>query len=284
MITVAWMTWIEIVRRRIFLVTLLMTVFFFGIYILALHAMVSTRGVGSSESLLDNYERALTFLGICLYVANLIVAYLSIFSAAGTISAEIESGLLLAILPRPIRRWRVYMGKWLGYCTWSMVYGLVVFWAAVLIIHFYFSFPIDSAAMWKACGVFELIPATLVSLTTLGSIYFPALGNGIGMTLLVGVSMIGGFIERVSPSDAQTAMDKIGLITSLILPSNAAYYRVMSEMLGPNAAFFSSTEVNNQLGPFGGGPTPSNAFLVYIGVYIAVTVALGATIFSRRDV
>jgi len=43
-----------------------------------------------------------------------VLAMGSVFVASPAIAGEIESGLALAILPRPIRRSEVVLGKWLG--------------------------------------------------------------------------------------------------------------------------------------------------------------------------
>jgi ABC-type transport system involved in multi-copper enzyme maturation permease subunit len=287
MMIIAWMTWIEILRKRVFVMTVLMTLAFLAVYTFALHAIASHEmsvQVGQPVDLLDNYVESVLFLAMGLYVANFTVAYLAIFSSAGTISTEIENGLLLAILPRPLCRWRVYLGKWLGYTAWGVLYGALMFWAVVLIVHAFIHFPLLADSLWKSFGVFELIPITLVSLSILGSVFMPTLGNGVAMTLLFGLGTIGGFVQRLSPVETQAAMNKVGLITSLIIPTNATYYRMMSEMMGGTNMLVGSQAVYSRLGLFAGGPVPSDAFLVYTGLYICLVVAFGMWKFMRKDI
>lgn len=282
--TIAWMAWLEILRKRVLIITILMTIAFLGVFAFAAHALAgATAGQpGQPSDLLTNFTHGAIGVTVGLYVSNFTVAYLAIFSSAGTISAEIENGLLLAILPRPLPRWRVYLGKWLGYTMWSLLYGAVMFWAVVWIVHVYTHFPMWPDALWKSFGVFELIPITLVSLSILGSLYLPTLGNGVAMTLLFGLGMIGGFIQRLNV--AQVAMDKVGLITSLIIPVNAVYYRMVSELMGGSSIPVGSTDLSSRLGPFAGGPIPSNAFLAYTGLYICAIVAFGVWRFTRKDI
>ncbi len=284
--TIARMTWTEIFRKRVLFVTFLMTLAFLGVFSFSVHALVhSSDTPGQQTDILVNYLHGVISLALGLYVSNFTVAYLAIFSSAGTISTEIENGLLLAILPRPIRRWCVYFGKWIGYSAWSVLYGAIMFWSIVLIVSVFSSFPIETVSLWKSFGEFELIPVILVSLSILGSIYLPTLGNGVAITLLFGLGMIGGFIQRLfTTGTAQAAMDKVGLFTSLIIPTNAMYYRMVSEFIGGSGLPIGSFDISSRLGPFAGGPVPSNAFLVYTVLYICTIVGIGMWRFGRKDI
>lgn len=287
MMAIAQMTWLEILRKRVLIVTILLTFVFLGLYAFAVHAMASSLRQfpgGAPMGLLNNYLHGALFMAIGLYVANFTVAYLAIFSAAGTISAEIETGLLLAILPRPLARWKVYLGKWIGYGAWGLLYGAVMFWSVLLIVHVNISFPVNFGDLLRGFGVFELIPVVLVTLSMLASLYLPTLGAGVSVTLLFGIGLIGGFLQRVNIASAQDALDKVGLVTSLIMPSNALYYRMVYELMGGASIPAGVTQVNNQLGPFGGGTAPSNAFLWYSALYICACLAFAAYRFARKDI
>lgn len=280
-LTVARMVWTEIVRKRLFWTTVALTVVFLALYLFAVQRVSASAGSDNPlDDPLDAYLHRAVWLSIGLYMANLIVAYLAIFSAAGTISSEIESGLLLAVLPRPIRRWQVYLGKWLAHTVWSGLYAAGVYWAVVGIVRVRTGLPLDPSALWRGCGVFELIPCVLVSLMVLGSLFLPTLSNGVMGTLLFGIGMIGGFVQRVS---AAPTMSKVGFVTSLIIPTNADYYRMFYEALGGSSLPPIGAQMSARFGPFGGGPVPNNAFLVYTGLYIALCVGIGLWRFGQRD-
>lgn len=287
MMAVTWITWLEILRKRVFVVTLLMTIVFLGLYAFALHSLSAANTSTANTNLLYTYLRGAVYLSLGLYVSNFTVAYLSIFSSVGTISSEIENGLLLAILPRPVARWRVYLGKWLGYSVWSLLYGATMFWCIVWIGEVFTSFPVTALMLWKAFCVFELIPLILVSLSVFGSMYLPTLGNGVAITLLFGIGIIGGLLQRLSTTaNVPLTLNNVGLVTSLLIPTNAIYYRVSSELMGgnTNASTVMNMSSGNMLGPFGGGPTPSNAFLIYTVAYIVAVTGFGMWRFSKRDI
>lgn len=285
--SIARMTWIEILRKRVLIVTILLTLGYLGIYVYAVQGMQSslaTAPPGSTTGLLNNFLHGALWLALGLYTGNFSVAYLCIFSAAGTISSEIDSGLLLAILPRPLARWRVYLGKFIGYGAWGLLYGAVMFWSIVLIVHAYVHFPMDASALWKGFLMFELIPLILVSLSMLASLYLPTLGAGVAVTLLFGLGLIGGFIQHVNISSAQAVLDEVGLITSLIMPANPLYYRMVYELIGGNSFSLTGGQNNNYLGPFGGGAVPSNMFVLYSILYICVGLLIGVYQFSKKDI
>ncbi|QSO54562.1 ABC transporter permease [Alicyclobacillus curvatus] len=288
MMTIAVMTWIEILRKRVLIVTIALTLLFLGLFTYAVHSMASglaTFAAGAGMGLMNNFLHGALFLAIGMYAASFTVAYLAIFSAAGTISTEIENGLLLAILPRPLARWRVYVGKFIGYAFWGLLYGAVMYWSVVVIVKMNLPFPASVTSLLRGFAVFEGIPLILVTLSMLASLYLPTLGAGISVSLLFGVGLIGGVLQRMNfGTGPATSLDQVGLITSLMVPSNALYYRMVYELMGGSNSPVNLTQLNGQLGPFGGGAAPSNAFLVYAAVYICVLVVFSAYHFTRKDI
>ncbi|MBX6395853.1 MAG: ABC transporter permease subunit [Alicyclobacillaceae bacterium] len=275
MMTVARMTWKEILRKRVLLVTVVLTAVFLGLFIFGASQAADVLPIGSG--LAQKYVRSLLLLSAGLFFANFVVAYLVVFSSIGTISGELETGVLQTVLTRPIPRWQVYLGKWLGYTLWGVTYAALIFWSLVGIVHWKLGFPMSGATLWRAFGLFELIPVVLTALSLLGSSYLPTLGNGVLMVLLFGMGMLGGLLEQILSSKG---MAGVGLVTSLFIPTDALYRRLVFELTGgtdlPGGVFM--------LGPFGSSSVANNAFLWYTGAYIAALLLWGCVHFSRRDV
>lgn len=283
MIPVMIMTWREMLRKRALLVTLILTVAFLFLYWLAVSHVAKSSLRFSGRSLLDTYIQGVSFLAAGLFFANFVLAYLMIFSSAGAISGEIENGILLSILPRPVARWQVYLGKWCGYALWGLLYGGVLFWSLLLIVHTELHYPLDFASLGRAFALLELIPLVLLTLTLLGSSYLPVLGNGVAVTLLFGLGMLGGLLEQfVGPRDTLTG-EKIGLVTSLLVPTDSLYRRMVYEMMGGGSLPLGEHAMR-MLGPFASTAVPSNAFLWYTACYILVIGIWGCVHFSRRDI
>ncbi|MDI3327724.1 MAG: hypothetical protein QJR06_04145, partial [Alicyclobacillaceae bacterium] len=166
----------------------------------------------------------------------------------------------------------------LGYTLWGLVYAALVFWSLVGIVHWKLGFPAGDSAVWRAFGLFELIPLVLTTLSLLGSSYLPALGNGVLMVLLFGTGMLGGLLEQIL---SNTAMARVGLVTSLFIPTDSLYRRSVFELTG-GADLLGGIRL--ALGPFGSASVASDAFLWYTGIYIAGLLAWGCVRFTRMDV
>jgi Cu-processing system permease protein len=71
----------------------------------------------------------LTVLGL----ASLMATFVGLFASAGAISGEIERGTILAVAARPIDRWEILLGKFVGYGVLVVAY-LVVQMAIVAVL------------------------------------------------------------------------------------------------------------------------------------------------------
>ena len=95
-------------------------------------------------------------------------------------------------------------------------------------------------------------------------------------------------IEQIGVMLGSTAAVYIGVVTSLILPADAVYRRVVATVVDrmlqgttPDMAFFNP---NHVLGPFGSHSAPSNWMLLYTAGYIVVMLMAAVHVFNRRDV
>src|SRR6476661_2312401 len=58
---------------------------------------------------------ATIMVGLGFYTINFLAGVMTIFASVGTIAGEIESGTFQAIVPKPIARWQLVVGKFLGF-------------------------------------------------------------------------------------------------------------------------------------------------------------------------
>ncbi len=278
------MTGKELLRKRVFLITLVMTVLFLSFY------TYGTSQIGKMEEdsmdLLQNYVFGILFLSLGLFFGHMIVAFIVFFSSMGTISGEIENGLLYAMIPRPLPRWKIYLGKWIGFSVWSLLYSAVLFASIVWIVHWQLNFPLDFVSIGRSFLLFEMIPLVLLAVSLLGSIFLPTLGNGVASALLFGLSIFGGMLERLAFLEDQvvySGIERFGLMTSLLMPTDSIYRRMTHELTG-GLDLPLGKEAVNMLGPFANPVVPSGAFVWYSLVYIIVLLWLGCRYFSRKDI
>jgi ABC-type transport system involved in multi-copper enzyme maturation permease subunit len=284
-----WLTWLrytflELIRKRVIVITLLLTALYFVLYVLFLS--IIAKNTPTDNDLLGRSEFALGFLLLGLYSAQMVAAFFVLFSTMATISGEIENGLLLAVLSRPIPRWRIFLGKWIGFAVWNSVYAAVLFWGIVAAVASRLHVPVDGPSLWRGFALFELIPLVLLSLSMLSSSYFPMLGTGIFTALLYSIGWFGGLLERffnMPGVPVHTGVEKIGLLTSLLMPADAVFRKVTYELIGFGDFPFAA-ELQRNLGPFGVSDSPSGAFVAYTALYAVGLMVWGAVHFTRRDV
>jgi Cu-processing system permease protein len=214
-----------------------------------------------------------------LYAVSNIAGLLAIFMAAGTISQEVEQGTLQSILAKPVSRTQVVLGKWLGgtlmLATYVAVTGAVaagiVWWQAGYL----------PAQLPLGLLLLTLKTTLLYSLTMVGSSLVPAITTGIVMLIVYVVANVTGMIEQVGVAIGSETMVRIGVIASLLIPSDALWKMGAAVMQPPNP--LPALGLQMSIGPFGVVNPPSVWMGLYAILYTVAALALAARIFSQRD-
>ena len=163
-----------------------------------------------------------------------VLALGSTLVAAPSIASDIESGIALAILPRPIRRSQLLMGKWLGlaglvtlYAVGSGLLELLGIWIGT---NYLPPNPIASIAFVAAEGIILMTLALLLS-TRLS----PMTGGVIALVLFF-VAWIGGIALAIGITFDNQTIKAIGIGSRLLIPTDglwhgAIYYLEPSDFL-----------------------------------------------------
>lgn len=293
MITIIGMTWKELLRKRVMLLTLLMT----AVFLLAFWFVSKTLGERlnsphladktSASYLIESFQIGSITLTLGFFFGSFVIAFLSIFSSFSVISGEAEQGVLQALLPRPLPRWHWYLGRWIGYVSLGIGYSALLFLSILLITNSHSTVPFEPVSLIKSFLIFVWIVPMLVSVSMLGSSMFSALGNGVFMTMLYGAGWLGGMIEKVGTfirleDAAVKPLMTIAGLMSLIMPAESLQHRMLSEMFSL-AEMQELVRFDRDLGPFSLGQIPSNAFLLYAACYTLAALGLGLLLFRRKD-
>jgi ABC-type transport system involved in multi-copper enzyme maturation permease subunit len=113
---IARLTFREAARRKILLAALLLglaflLVFSVGFYLIQRDFQRNMRGA----SLLQINEIRNFLLIAGLYVVNFLSAMMTVLTSVDTLSGEIASGTIHTLVSKPVSRWEVVTGKWLGF-------------------------------------------------------------------------------------------------------------------------------------------------------------------------
>ena len=218
---------------------------------------------------------------MCLgwYMATFLIGTPAILMGAGSLSREIESGTILGLASRPLRRRSILIGKFLAYTLVAALYSIILLLSISLLTAYYFQLSLEPLSLGIAIVLFLLIPMALLSLTHLVSACYSTLAAGITGFMLFSVAIIAGFIEQFATMMGNNATLLNSCIAcSLLLPTDAVYRMAISR-LGGLAGGGTFTDI----GPFGAASTPSVWMLVYTMIYIIVTLLLAVRYFEKRD-
>jgi Cu-processing system permease protein len=279
---IARLTFLEAVRRRILLSGFVLGVVFLALYAAGFYFMFRSAGpavVMNATTVTTAMQSGLaSFLSLAgLYAVNFLAVAMGALISADSIAGEIASGAIQAIVTKPIRRAQVILGKWLG-LAWLLALYLVLMAGGVMAVAFVISgYTSPNAATGLALIYFEAL--LIMSITLACSSTLSALATGGVIFGLYGVAFIGGWLEQFgSFLQNQTAIN-IGIISSLIMPSEALWRRASSEMMPAIAQLVGAAAA----GPFFTVSVPSPFMVVYAGFYLVAAVGFAAWRFGSRD-
>ncbi|MDN5330800.1 MAG: type transport system permease protein [Tepidanaerobacteraceae bacterium] len=224
------------------------------------------------------------FITVGLYFASLIVAFLVVISSAGALSADVESGVMQAVLVKPIKRYEVVLGKFFGIGLMVSLYSLFLFFGIIFLnkalgARVVFSF----SQVFNGALLFLWMPLILLSVCLWGSARMSTLGAGIMAVMLYGFALIGGWVEQIGylislGGRSATGLINAGIIASLLMPTDAIYRKMNSVLFSSNGIYF----LRNNL--LGGGAEPSLLMLFYAATYMVFMLYMAARSFALRDI
>jgi ABC-type transport system involved in multi-copper enzyme maturation permease subunit len=281
-VTIVRVTLREAASRRLLLAVLILS----GVFV-ALLAL----GFALAQDLFaaeggDDFERdasaaVLTILG--LYVASFLSAFLALFLSAGAVSSEIDSGQLHAVLARPLSRRSWLLQRWLGLAI--VVVGYVVLLAGSVLLVARITTGYQAVRPLTGLGLMALQALTLLTLGVLGSTRLSTLANGAVVFFAFGLAWMSGLIEFLGGVLDNVGMERVGVITSLLIPSDALWRGASAGLASPAFLAAAGAMAADDIGgfPFAGLTLPSPALLTWSLLYVPALLLLAVRTFTRRD-
>jgi ABC-2 type transport system permease protein len=278
-IVIASLTFREAARRRILLAALVMGIVFLIVYGLGFHYIsreIEKNINTTSVMQLNEMRNFLLMAG--MYVVNFLTVMMTVLTSVDTLSGEISSGTIHTLVSKPIRRWEVVMGKWLGFAGMLTLYLLLMGGGVMGFIYLRSGYVAPNP--WSALALMWLNSLILLSVSLLGGVNLSTLANGVLVFGLYGIAFIGGWIEQIGSfaanlSAGQTTMN-IGILTSLVMPTEALWKRAAHELQSPLVAALG-------ISPFASASYPSMVMILYSVLYLFTAVGLAVRSFNRRD-
>jgi ABC-type transport system involved in multi-copper enzyme maturation permease subunit len=282
MFAIALSTFKEIYRKRIFHFIGILTI----LYLILLTIIFKFMGKNLAQNngminMVVDLSSTISIVGF--YFSSMLLAFLTVMLSIGIVSSELESGTILTILTKPIKRIEYILGKYLGTAILIILYSAILYIAVIIIstvskISIVETFGV--AALAKGFLFFILQPLTILALALYGSTKFKTLNNGILIIAIYILGTIGGVIEQAGALTNNASLSTIGIISSLISPFEVIYRKMISTI-------FTSLGSFNFLMGFGmpgNSTTPSVWMMVYVCVYLVFFIFMSIKVFDKKDI
>ncbi|MEX1023238.1 MAG: ABC transporter permease [Dehalococcoidia bacterium] len=280
-LTIARLTLREASRRRLLIAVVVLTLVLVGMSAWGFQRITSLPCAnGEPCSPLEQKTLAAVLVTLITFMYSFVFAVGAVFVAAPVISDEADSGVLLAVLPRPIRRSDIVIGKWLGVAVLIGGYAAATAGAEFLAVRALVGYTPPHPLAAIAFLVGEAV--VMLTLTLLFSTRLAPMTGGIIALVLFGLAWIGGIAHGIGEAFGSEVVRNAGLATKFVLPANGlwegALYSVQPALVAQTT---SAAEL--AANPFVATAPPSEAYLAWVAVWVLGILALAIFSFQRRD-
>jgi ABC-type transport system involved in multi-copper enzyme maturation permease subunit len=277
-LTIARLTILEASRRKLLLALAILTVLVIALTSWGFSRLPAMKNVTPAEVRLAASQ--LTILVAFMFSG--VLALGSTLVAAPAIASDIESGIALAMLPRPIRRSELLMGKWLGlaflialYAVGSGLLELLGIWLATNYL------PPNPGATLVLVAAEGLV---LMSLALLLSTRMSPMTGGIIVLVLFFVAWIGGIALAIGQVFNNDTITNIGIGSRLLIPTDglwhgALFYLEPSDVIAAARAAGRARAGN----PFFADEPLPWTYIGWVVFWLLAVLGLANWSFGRRD-
>lgn len=267
----AGMTFREAARKKVLWMALVAGFAFLALFGTGLHYQVKDL---ARANLVMRRQLPNAMLMVGLYAVDLLAMVITVLASADTLSGEIASGTIHAVATKPVKRWEILLGKWLGLTGMMTVY-IVTMVGGVTFVAYVLS-GATALHLFRGAFLIWLESVVLLNVTLLCGASFSTLTNGVLVLGLYAIAFLGGWIEQIGAITHSPRAVDVGIIASIIMPSESLWRRAAFEMQSP---------VIGALGmsPFSNASVPSLAMIGYSGLYLGLALLLALRSFSNRD-
>lgn len=279
-LTIARLQLQELLRRRLFLVLLLLTV-----VVIALTTWGFSRIPTLDEGLMSSTEIAAIasqLLILVMFMFSFVLAFSAVFAASPAISAEVESGITLALLARPITRLEYVVGKWLGLVATVLVYAVPAAVAQMLLVQWVVGYSPPHPIEFLLFVIGEAV--VILTLSLLLSTRFAGMVGGVTGLILWGLAWMGGIVGGVGSVFENATLTHVGTASKLLLPTDGLWRgAVWSLEPASLIAVMRSSGRAAAANPFFAADPPPAAYVAWCLIWIIGMLALAVWSFSHKE-
>jgi ABC-type transport system involved in multi-copper enzyme maturation permease subunit len=282
MIVIARLTMQELVRRRVVWVLVGLTIVSVALVALGLSRLVDL----AREDGVEELEIRIGVSQVLILIAfmfSFVLAMTAAFVGAPAVGGDLESGVALALLARPLRRADLLLGRWMGSAVVVVLYaiasGLLAIAAAVVVSGFGPPEPFVAVA-FLAGEALVLLTLTLA----LGSI-LPSIAAGAIAVVAFGLAWMAGVLAGVATALGVDALRSAAEVSRWLLPTDGLWRGVIFGLEPPLVVMIAAGEAGDlaEANPFYAMAPPPLAFIVWSVLWVAIVLGAATWWFDRRD-
>lgn len=282
MIVIARLTVRELVRRRVVWVLGALTIVSVVLVGWGLDRLVTLAREGGTGELQIRIGVSQVLILIA-FMFSFVLAMTAAFVGAPAIGGDLESGVALAILARPLRRAEVLLGRWLGSALvvvgYTVASGLLAVAAAALVSGYTPPDPI-LAVVFLSGQALVLLTLTLA----LGSV-LPSIAAGAIAVVGFGLGWMAGVLAGVAAAFGVGLLGQVAEASRWLFPSDGLWRGVIYGLEPPVVVLLAAGSLPRfaDANPFYAAAPPPLPFVIWSIVWIALVLGVASWWFQRRD-
>ena len=284
MITIARLTIGEAARRRILWVFVVLAILAVTLIGWGTARLVEVyRSSGNPEIGLQlGISQLLIFVA---FQFSFVLAMTAAFLGAPAIATDLESGIALAMLARPIRRSSYLLGRFLGLSAVVVAYGAGSSALAIVVVSLISGYTPPSIVLPILYMAAEGVVALALSL--LLSTRLPPIAAGAVTVVGFGLAWMAGAVERIgiaiSASNPAINLDIVGNIGRTLLPTDGLWRGVIYGLEPSLIVAAAKGQPLIEANPFFASTPPSPLFLTWAVVWTVLVLGLACWSLGRRE-
>ena len=275
-LTIAGLTIREAVRRRLLLAFVAISVVIVGLSAWGFDRLSHTHSLTSGETNLAVPEALILFM----FMFSFVLALSASAIASPAISSEVESGVLMTIVTRPIRRTEVILGKWLGLAALLAGYAVAVCALEFAVVRLASGFAPPNTVLVTVYLFAE--GALLLTLALFLSTRIPVIAAGVIGVAVFGAGWLAGIVGTLGTSLNVAALRTVGQVGRFLLPTDGLWHAAIY-YLQPQSLIAQHLSEGNRNDPFFTLGAPSSAYLLWVACWFLIVLGAAIASFERRE-
>jgi ABC-2 type transport system permease protein len=275
-LTIAALTIKEAVRRRLLLAFVTITVIIVGLSAWGFDRLSHARSLTSGESHLAVPNALILFM----FMFSFVLALSASAVASPSISSELDSGVLMTIVTRPIRRAEVLLGKWLGLAALLAGYAVGVCALEFGVVDWTSGFVPPNPVLVSVYLFAE--GALLMTLALFLSTRLPVIAAGVIGVAVFGAGWLAGVVGALGTTLNIGALRTIGEVGRFVLPTDGLWHGAIYYLQSPSL-IAEQLAGGRQGNPFFAQGAPSWPYLLWVGCWFLIVMTIGVASFERRE-